>query len=410
MTDQTDLTPSFGLTDDPHFMADPYPSYARWRQDGPVRRTTTPDGTAVWLVTRYADVRAALNDPRLSLNRKNSGGGYGGFRLPPALDTNLLNMDPPDHTRIRRLVSKAFTARRVEGLRPRIQEITGRLLDAVAPVGRADLMAALAVPLPITVIGELLGVPSGDRERFRSWTTTLIAPDPGEPALAREAVGQMSRLLARLVADKRAEPADDLISAMIAARDEEDRLGEEEMTSLAFLILWAGYEATVHLIGNGILTLLRHPAWLAAVRDDPRLTPSVVEEVLRFVSPTPYAIRRFAVEDVTVGGVTIPSGETVLLSLACAHHDESVFFAPESFAPGPRENSHLAFGHGVHYCLGAPLARAEAQIAIGTLVRRLPGLAPATPVEELRWQPSFRSHGLLELPVTFSVAGSAPSR
>ncbi|MEV7013620.1 cytochrome P450 [Streptosporangium sp. NPDC051022] len=399
------MTRMEALTDDPAFMADPYPAYARWRRSGPVRRTTTPDGTAVWLVTRYADVRAALGDPRLSLDRTNSRGGYGGFRLPPALDRNLLNMDAPDHTRIRRLVSRAFTARRVEEMRPRIQAVTNRLLDAVASCDRVDLMAALAVPLPLTVIGELLGVPAGDREAFRGWTTTLIAPDPGRPGQAGEAVGRMSGLLARLVADKRAEPADDLISAMIAARDEEDRLTEEEMTSLAFLILWAGYEATVHLVGNGILTLLRHPEWLAAVRDDPALVAPVVEEVLRFVSPTPYAIRRFTVEDVTIGGVTVPAGDTVLLSLACAHHDETVFLGPENFAPGPRENSHLAFGYGAHYCLGAPLARAEAQIAIGTLVRRHPGVTAALPVEELRWQPSYRSHGLLELPVILSKAG-----
>ncbi|RCG22840.1 cytochrome P450 [Sphaerisporangium album] len=382
-------------------MADPYPAYALWSQAGPVLRTTTPDGAAVWLVTRHADVRAALNDPRLSLNRASARGGYTGFALPPVLDANLLNMDPPDHTRVRRLVAKAFTARRVEALRPRIQAFADGLLDVVASGNEADLMAALAVPLPLLVIGELFGVPAAGLEDFRRWTTTLVAPDPGQPEQAKVAVANMARFLQDLVASKRAAPGDDLLSAMIAARDEDDRLGEEELVSLAFLILWAGYEATVHLIGNGMLMLLREPEHLAALRGDPELLPPFVEEVSRFMTPTPYAIRRFPLQDVEIGGTVIPAGQTVLLSLACANRDPAVHRDPGAFTPAREGDGHLAFGRGIHHCLGAPLARAEAQIAIGALVRRFPDLALAAPVDELSWQASFRSHGLLRLPVTF---------
>ena len=407
MSDDIHAGASFGLTNDPIFMADPYPSYALWRQMGPVLRTTTPDGSPVWLVTRYAEVRAALSDPRLSLDRTHFRGGYRGFRLPPVLDANLLNMDGPDHARIRRLVSGAFTARRVEGLKPYIQRAADQLLDAVASRGRADLMTALAVPLPLMVIGKLLGVSVEDGDMFRRWTTMLIAPDPGRPAQAREAVERMSRFLTRLIADKRVKPADDLVSAMIAARDKEGRLSEKEMTSLAFLILWAGYEATVHLIGNGAFALLCQPDYLDALSGDPGLVGPVVEEVLRFLTPTPYAIRRFPVEDIEIAGVTISAGDTVLLSLACAGRDERAFVNPDDFILRNPGNQHLAFGFGVHHCLGASLARAEAQIAITTLVRRFPGVAASAPIEELSWQRSFRSHGLLQLPVTFS--GSRPS-
>ncbi|MDH6120466.1 cytochrome P450 [Kitasatospora sp. GAS206B] len=383
-------------------IADPHPSYAALREAGPAHRIIGSDGLPVWLVTRYADVRQGLADPRLALDKRHaSPGNYRGLALPPALDANLLNMDPPDHTRIRRLVGQAFTPRRVEQLREPVQRIADELLDAIAPLGHAELIATYAGPLPITTICDLLGVPTDDRRDFRAWTDTLIAPDPGRPQDARAAVGAMLAFFTRLLARKRAEPGDDLLSALIAVRDQEDRLSEDELTSLAFLILFAGYENTVHLIGNAVLALLRHPEQLAALRADERLIGPAVEELARFDGPAPVAIRRFAREDLTFGQVTVPAGETVLLSLAAANRDPERFAEPELLDLRRADNGHLALGHGIHYCLGAPLARLETEIALTTLLRRFPALALAEPAEQLSHRPSLRARGLLRLPVRF---------
>ncbi|HEY8984588.1 MAG TPA: cytochrome P450 [Streptomyces sp.] len=380
--------------------ADPYGVYARFREAGPVHRITGTDGLPAWLVTGYEDVRRGLADPRLSLDKRNATpGGYRGMALPPALDANLLNMDPPDHTRIRRLVSRAFTPRQIERLREPVQRTADHLLDAVAGQEHADLIASYAAPLPITVICDLLGVAPADRRDFRAWTDALFAPDPAQPSRAKEAVVSMLAFFTQLIAAKRAAPADDLLSAMIAVRDEEDRLSEDELMSLAFLILVAGYENTVHLIGNGIVTLLRHPDQVAELRADPGRLSAAVEELARYDGPVPLAIRRFTTEDVTIGGVRIPAGETVLLSLAAAHRDPRRFTDPDRFDLGRDATGHLALGHGIHYCLGAPLARMETEIALATLFARFPGLTLAVAPAELRWRPSMRSRGLLALPV-----------
>ncbi|MEU1338265.1 cytochrome P450 [Streptomyces sp. NPDC005827] len=393
-----------GPTDvDPvELLADPYAVYARLRETGPVHRVAGTDGLPAWLVTRYEDVRQALADPRFSLDKAHAKpGGYRGFALPPALDANLLNMDPPDHTRVRRLVSQAFTPRRVALLREPVRRTADALLDAIAPLGRADLIAAYAGPLPIVVICELLGVAEEDRPDFRSWTDALVVPDPARPERTKEAVGALLGFFARLLARKRAEPADDLVSAMIAVRDEEDRLSEDELMSLVFLILFAGYENIVHLIGNATLALLRNPAQLAALRADPALLGPAVEELARYDGPAPLAIRRFPTEDVTLGGVTVPAGETVLLSLAAAHRDPRRFPDPDRLDLGRDAAGHLALGHGIHYCLGAPLARLETEIALGALLDRFPGLELDVPVDRLSWRPSMRTRGLLALPVRY---------
>ncbi|MGW2684738.1 cytochrome P450 family protein [Streptomyces sp. NPDC001414] len=396
-------TPSAPAAVDPaELFADPYAVYARLREAGPVHRFTGTDGLPAWLVTRYDDVRQALADPRLSLDKAHAKpGGYRGLALPPALDANLLNMDPPDHTRIRRLVSQAFTLRRIARLREPVRRTADALLDAVAPLGRADLIADYAAPLPIAVICELLGVAEDDRPDFRSWTDALVVPDPARPDGAREAVRALLAYFAGLLARKRAEPADDLLSALIAVRDEEDRLSEDELMSLAFLILFAGYENTVHLIGNAVLALLVDPPQLAALRADPARTGAAVEELLRYDGPVPLAIRRFPTEDVTIGGVAVPAGETVLLSLAAAHRDPRRFPEPDRLDLGRDGAGHLALGHGIHYCIGAPLARLEAEIALTALLERLPGLALDVPVDALRHRPSMRTRGLLALPVRF---------
>lgn len=396
-------TPPVPATVDPaELLADPYTGYARLREAGPVHRVAGTDGLPAWLVTRYEDVRQALADPRLSLDKANAGpGGYRGLALPPALDANLLNMDPPDHTRVRRLVSRAFTPRRVALLREPVRRTADALLDAMAPLGRTDLIAAYAAPLPIAVICELLGVPAEDRPDLRAWTDALVVPDPARPERAKEAVGALLAFFSLLLARKRAEPADDLLSAMIAVRDEEDRLSEDELMSLAFLILFAGYENTVHLIGNATLALLRNPGQLAALRADPERLGPAVEELARYDGPAPLAIRRFPTEDVTIGGVTVPAGETVLLSLAAAHRDPRRFPDPDRLDIGRDATGHLALGHGIHYCLGAPLARLETEIALGALLERFPRLGLDVPVDRLVWRPSMRTRGLRALPVRY---------
>ncbi|MFJ4199220.1 cytochrome P450 [Streptomyces sviceus] len=390
------MDPADGLLDHP------YDVYRRLRDTAPVHRIAGPDGTPAWIVTRYDDVRAALADPRLSLDKRHATAGtYKGFSLPPALDANLLNMDPPDHTRIRRLVGRAFTPRRIERLRGPIRRTADRLLDAFGDHGTTDLIASYAAPLPITVICDLLGIPDEHRLDFRVWTDTLVAPDPAAgPGAAKEAVVAMLGYFTRLLADKRREPADDLLSDLIAVRDEGDRLSEDELMSLAFLILFAGYENTVQLIGNAALALFQHPEQLTALRKDPSLLPAGVEEFLRYEGPALLAIRRFPVEDVTIGGVTIPAGETVWVSPSAANRDPARFPDPDRLDLDRDASGHLSLGHGIHYCLGAPLARAETEIALAALLERFPDLALADPTP--RWRTSLRARGLLALRVSYA--------
>ncbi|WP_406141854.1 cytochrome P450 [Streptomyces sp. NBC_01089] len=400
MSTTTPSQPPF--VDPAELVADPYSVYARLREAGPVHRIAGTDGLPAWLVTRYDDVRQALADPRLSLDKRHAKpGGYHGLALPPALDANLLNMDPPDHTRIRRLVSRVFTPRHIARLREPIRETADSLLDAIEPHGHADLIASYAAPLPIAVICDLLGVAPHDRRDFRSWTDALIAPDPAQPSRAKEAIRSMLAFFTQLIADKRAAPADDLLSALTAVRDDGDRLSEDELMSLAFVILFAGYENTVHLIGNSALALLTHPGQLSALRADPGRLGGAVEELARYDGPVPVAIRRFPTEDITIGGVGVPAGETVLLSLAAAHRDPRRFAEPDLLDIGRDATAHLALGHGIHYCLGAPLARMETEVALAALLDRFPALALDTAPGELRWRPSMRARGLIELPVRY---------
>lgn len=365
-------------------------------EPGGVHCTQLAGGERVWVVSRYDDVRNLLADPRLALSKKASAAGYQGFGLPPALEANLLNLDGEDHARLRRLVASALTARRVEGLRERVQARADALADGLPDTadgdGVADLVDAYAAPLPIAVICDLLGVPGEQGATLRGYTQVLLAPGEYGPAQMAETLRGIIGLLSGLLAAKRQEPADDLLSAMIAARDGADRLSEDELLSLAFLILFAGYENSVHVISAATARLLADPAAADAVRAEPNPhTPgmnALVDQVLRRDQPGTTAIRRFPTEDVALDdGIVIPAGDTVLLSVSSANHD------PHATA------GHVTFGHGVHYCLGAPLARLEVRIALWTLLTRAPDLTLALPAQDLLWRSSHRQRALAALPV-----------
>jgi cytochrome P450 len=395
---------------DPSFFADPYAVYAALRDDGPVRRVVLPNGWDVWVVTRYAEARAALADPRLSKDPRSLAERFGDDMIrdddivAASLRAHMLNADPPDHTRLRKLVTKAFTARRIDGLRPRIEAITDELLDELAAGaghGPVDLIDTFAFPLPITVISELLGVPPDDRDDFRAWSTTIVSDGPDDEMQTASAA--MATYLSGLLAAKRADPGDDLLTALIQARDDEDRLDEHELVSMAFLLLVAGHETTVNLIGNGVLALLRRPDQLSRLRADPSLIPGAVEELLRYDGPVNLATMRFTTEPVVLGdGVRIPAGEFVLVSLASADHDPSRFADPDRLDVTRPVGGHLAFGHGIHYCLGAPLARLEGEIAFTCLLDRFPHLRLAGTPTDLRWRHSSLIRGLERLPVQLS--------
>lgn len=392
-----------GLADD--FNENPFPHYARLRESGPVHRVKTADGEEVWLIVGHDEARQALAHPDVLKNWQTTG-LYAGRSTTTSLSTNMLRSDPPHHTRLRRLVAGEFTARRVEALRPRVQQITDELLDAMeaAPDRRADLIRSFAVPLPMTVICELLGVPDLDRESFRRWCTEVVAPT-GEEAEAA-ALRAMSGYLSGLIEATRERPGQDLLSGLIRARDEGgDRLSPEELTGMAFLLLLAGHETAVNMLGNGVRALLAHPDQLAALRADPDgLIDGAVEEMLRWDGPVESATYRFARADLEIGGTFIEAGSPVLVSLAGADRDPARFAEPGG--PGPEEfdirragQSHLAFGHGIHFCLGAPLARMEGRIAIRALLERFPGLAEDPEAGPREWIPGTLIRGVKRLPV-----------
>ncbi|MEV4643777.1 cytochrome P450 [Saccharopolyspora sp. NPDC049357] len=370
------------------------PIYARLREQEPLSRVKLPYGEEAWLATRYEDVKVVLGDPRFSraetMERDEP-------RLRPRQQVGgILSMDPPDHTRLRRLVAKAFTQRRVEKLRPRTQDIADDLVSSmIERGGPVDLVEGFALPLPITVICELLGVPVEDRADFRVWSDAFLSTNKLTAEQVTDYTDRMMDYIAGLIAQRRAEPADDLITGLIAARDEHDKLSEDEMVLLAAGILVAGHETTASQIPNFHYVLLTHPEQLRRLRADLDLIPSAVEELLRFVPLGVGAgFARYATEDVELGGVLVRAGEPVLSSVGSANRDDAVFDDPETLDLARAEASHVGFGHGPHHCLGAQLARMELQVALRTLLTRLPGLEfPNSPEQDVTWKSGLLVRG-----------------
>src|SRR3954471_7287359 len=379
----------------PEHRDDPYPAMAALRDDAPVA-----DAGGVWVLSRFADCRAALLDPRFSSDLRKADGFDPTDPLAQAAGALMVYNDPPDHTRLRGLVQKAFTPRRVHDLRPRVEAIVAELIGARAEVGEMEVLADLAYPLPFRVIAELLGVPPGDHDRFRGWANDMalvLEPLQTEERRARAIAAslRLGEYLQPQFAERRAQPRDDLLTALVQAEQEGDRLSESELGANVVQLLIAGHETTQNLIANGLWALLRHPDQLARLRDDPGLAPAAVEELLRYDSPVQLATR-VALEDIDLGGATIPRGGRVMVLLGAANRDPARFAEPDRVDLTRRDAGHLAFGHGPHFCLGNALARLEGDVALRALVAlpelRLAGAAP-------RYRDTAMLRGLRELHV-----------
>ncbi|MGW3357966.1 cytochrome P450 [Streptomyces bungoensis] len=394
---------------DPAFVADPYPAYAGLRARGRVIRYEPTDQ---WLVPHHADVSALLRDRRLgrTYRHRYSHEEFGRTPPPPEHepfhtlnDHGMLDLEPPDHTRIRRLVSKAFTPRTVERLKPYVHELADGLVAGLVEAGGGDLLADVAEPLPVAVIAEMLGIPEADRAQLRPWSADICGMyelNPSEETAARavRASVEFSGYLRELIAARREEPGEDLISGLIAAHDEGDRLTEQEMVSTAVLLLNAGHEATVNATANGWWALFRHPDQLAALRADHSLVPSAVEELLRYDTPL-QLFERWVLDDIEIDGTTVPRGSEIAMLFGSANHDPAVFTDPARLDLTRRDNPHISFSAGTHYCIGAPLARVELTASMTALLHRAPTLTLTTEPER---RPNFVMRGLRGLEVTVS--------
>jgi cytochrome P450 PksS len=416
---------------DAAFKARAFPIYAAMRDKGPVARVELPDGRILWLVTRFAEASEMLkdhgrfaNDPLSALTEEEYGQLFQQLTddLTPEqqelvaetdeiLSRNLLGVDPPDHSRLRRLVAIPFTPRYIESLRPRIEAIAGDLLDAIEARAcetghrQVDLIDAFAYPLPLTVIAEMLGIPQVDRAKFREWSQAAVAFTPADPANP-ELTGMMIefvRYLRQLAAEKRAHPSDDLLSGLVQAEAEGDKLSENELLAMIFVLIVAGHETTVNLIANGLLALFDHPEQYARLRADLSQVPVAIEEMLRYAGPVEMSLTRWVRQDTELGGERLRRGEEIVALLASDNRDERQFPDAETFdiTREPGRSRHLAFGTGIHACLGSALARLEGQIAFTALLSRLPNLALATPRDAVEWRAGTFLRGLTRLPVTF---------
>ncbi|MBC8078328.1 MAG: cytochrome P450 [Chloroflexales bacterium] len=389
------------------FKANPHPFYARLRAEAPVCRVRLPDKQEAWLVARYDDVLALLKDQRFAKDRRNALTPVQLTKqpwIPPMLaplTRNMLDLDDPDHGRLRGLVHKAFTPRRIEQMAERIQVLSDELLNKAAAGSSFDLIRDFALPLPVTVIADLLGVPAGDRLKFARWSNTIIKNTASRwnMVLSLPDILAFVRYIRWLVRLRRADPQDDLVSALVQAEEAGDHLNEDELLAMIAILLIAGHETTVNLIGNGTLALLQSPQQREHLRAEPSRIKTAVEELLRYVSPVDMATERYAREDVEIAGATIPRGALVFGLLGSANRDERQFPNPDTLDIARDPNRHLAFGQGGHYCVGAPLARMEGQIAINTLLRRFPELRLAHAPERLRWRRGLVLRGLEALPL-----------
>lgn len=410
------------------FKARAFPAYAAMRAEGPVAGFSMPDGTRLWLATHFATASELLKDHRrfsndmrsvLSEDEYAARVGLTDEVLSPeqqalwaqadeVLDRHLLGIDPPDHSRLRRLVAIPFTPRYIEGLRPRIQAIADDLLGGIEERAREsgremELIDAFAYPLPLTVIAEMLGIPEVDRDSFREWSQAAVSFTPDDWANP-DVMAQMIEFIAymrELVAEKRARPGENLLSGLVLAEAEGDKLSENELLALIFILIVAGHETTVNLIANGMLALFEHPEQLARLREQPALVKSAIEEMVRYYGPVEMSLPRWVREETAFGGAEVARGDQIMALLASANRDEAQFTEPDRFDITREPNRHLAFGTGIHSCLGATLARLEGQIAFTTLLARLPDLSLAVPREALVWRDGTFLRGLTGLPVAF---------
>ena len=409
-TTETTLMKSLGPVDvtSATFKANPFPFYAQLRAEAPVFPVYLPTKQRAWLITRYDDVFNVLKDERFAKDPHNSMTPEQLKKLPwvppmfKSLERNMLDLDSPDHTRLRSLVHKAFTPRLIEQMQDQIQAMTNELLDRVESAGTMDLIADFALPLPLTMIGRILGVSAEDNHKFHRWSTTMISGGSNRNLFVLiPSMLSFMGYLKKFIKERRANPKDDLITALVQAKDGSDQLSEDEILAMIFILLVAGHETTVNLIGSGSLALLEHPDQLAKLRSEPALIKTAIEELLRFVCPVEMATERYTREAITIAETTIPRGELVLAVIGSANRDVSYFDNPDSLDLARKNNKHLAFGHGPHYCLGASLARLEGQIAISTLIQRMPDLSLRVAPDQLRWRGTFVLRGLEALPVSF---------
>jgi cytochrome P450 len=394
----------------PVFKANPYPDFAQLRAYDPIHRLTSSNGQSTWLITRYRDAELVLRDERFVKDRQHVASPEKSPHIAtsPASAADLMNMslvdlDPPDHTRLRSLLTPFFAPRQMELWRARAQEIADELIDAVEAKGSMDLIEEFASVLPLRIILEMLGIPTEDGPKLHHWTK-LIADSLGDSVASQqvgEALQNFYAYLLALVEKKRQAPADDLLSKLLQVEAESGRISEREVVTTTFLLITAGHDTADNLIGNGMLALLTHPEQMVALRNNPELIKIAVEELLRYRTPFMLTTMRWAREDIELGGRLIRRGDAVLVSPASANRDGEVFAEPDTLNIARRDNSHLAFGKGIHYCLGAPLARLEGEIAISTLLRRLPNLRLQYDPETLDWRPGWLVQGLHHLPIVF---------
>ncbi len=393
----------------PEFRADPYPIYAQLRQNHPIVQMKSKRGNS-WVVTRYDDVMAILKDPRFANdfhklipeNEKREEPWWKP-RLLSGFQSTMLSLDDPDHRRVRDLVHRAFTPRMIEQLRGQVDEVSIELLAQMKQQQQLDLIAAYALPVPLTVISNMLGVPERDRVRFSKWSSAFletVSGDMGGALFRLPLLYQMVRFFRRLIALRQTEPGDDLLSALVQVENLDDRLSDDELIALVFLLLLAGHETTVNLISSGMLALMENPDQLQLLREQPELIDSAIEELLRYANPIDRSAPRWTIEDVEMSGTLIPRGSMVWLALSSANRDESAFpNADQLDITRQPKNKHVAFGNGVHYCLGAPLARLEGKIALQGLVENFPNMHLAVPRDTLQWRNAVNVRGLKALPV-----------